>query len=170
MDAKFGFYKEHLWRFVNSVPAIAIRTDGSRNFGVLIALIALFSTIYLLSSEFVTMLPPRSDILLFQRKHVPAATHQRDDEETAFVTHGNADKLEDKNDGTSTGILEVTKGAHFVWSGLTYDIKVGKRNKRILNDIHGWVKPGTLTALMVRISSWQNNPPSYRTEACTKLI
>lgn len=35
-----------------------------------------------------------------------------------------------------------------MWRGLNYDIPVKGGTRRPLNDVNGWVKPGTLTALM----------------------
>ncbi len=40
--------------------------------------------------------------------------------------------------------------AVFHWDGVNYDIKIKKEARKLLNDVDGWVKPGTLTALMVR--------------------
>lgn len=37
----------------------------------------------------------------------------------------------------------------FHWRGLTYDITIKGEDRRILDSVDGWVKPGTLTALMV---------------------
>ncbi|KAG0143497.1 hypothetical protein CROQUDRAFT_81007 [Cronartium quercuum f. sp. fusiforme G11] len=36
----------------------------------------------------------------------------------------------------------------FTWEALTYDVKVPGGERRLLNEIYGYVKPGTLTALM----------------------
>ena len=38
--------------------------------------------------------------------------------------------------------------AIFSWRDVTYDIKIKKEERRILDHVDGWVKPGTLTALM----------------------
>lgn len=40
--------------------------------------------------------------------------------------------------------------AIFHWSGVNFDIKIKGEPRRLLDDVDGWVKPGTLTALMVR--------------------
>ena len=39
--------------------------------------------------------------------------------------------------------------AIFHWDGVNYDIKIKGEPRRLLNEVDGWVKPGTLTALMV---------------------
>lgn len=38
--------------------------------------------------------------------------------------------------------------AIFHWDGVNYDIKIKGEPRRLLNEVDGWVKPGTLTALM----------------------
>lgn len=38
--------------------------------------------------------------------------------------------------------------AIFHWSSVNYDIKIKKEPRRLLDQVDGWVKPGTLTALM----------------------
>ena len=37
----------------------------------------------------------------------------------------------------------------FTWEGVSYHITASKKRKTLLNEVDGWVKPGTLTALMV---------------------
>lgn len=36
------------------------------------------------------------------------------------------------------------------WKDLCYDISINGNKRQILDHVNGWVKPGTLTALMVR--------------------
>lgn len=113
---------------------------------------ALFSCIYVISSEFITMLPPRSDILLFQRRKVLSQPRHTDEESSMDSGIIAEEMCEMERPVRNAAKLSAGDGAHFAWSGLTYDIKVGKQTKRILDDVYGWVKPGTLTALMVSIS------------------
>jgi ABC-type multidrug transport system ATPase subunit len=40
------------------------------------------------------------------------------------------------------------KNTSFQWINLIYDVRIGKKNRRILSNVEGWVKPGTLTVLM----------------------
>jgi hypothetical protein len=42
--------------------------------------------------------------------------------------------------------------AIFSWRDVRFDIKIKKQNKKILDHVDGWVKPGTLTALMVSLT------------------
>ena len=51
---------------------------------------------------------------------------------------------------------EKIPATSFVWNEISYDIKVKKGQKRILDDMEGWVKPRTLTASTVGIWSLQD--------------
>lgn len=45
-----------------------------------------------------------------------------------------------------------TQKSIFHWEDLCYDVHIKTEERRILDNVDGWVKPGTLTALMVTIS------------------
>lgn len=45
-----------------------------------------------------------------------------------------------------SGLIQTRKP--FTWEGLNYDVPVSGGRKQLLNDVFGYVKPGTLTALM----------------------
>lgn len=51
---------------------------------------------------------------------------------------------------STTSIQEQASILH--WKDLSYEVKVPKGTKKILNSIDGWVEPGTLTALMVLLN------------------
>ncbi|XDG09979.1 hypothetical protein ABKA04_009594 [Annulohypoxylon sp. FPYF3050] len=128
--AEFGFEPEHLWR----------------NLGIVIALGVFFAWTYVTATEYITMLPPRSDILLFQRGHMPSAPHIKDEEMGTFHRSSAENLVESKK--TTDDMLGINNGAHLLWTDLSYSVKEDKDDKVILNNIDGWVKPGTLTALM----------------------
>jgi hypothetical protein len=45
----------------------------------------------------------------------------------------------------------LTAGASvFHWEDLCYDIQIKGKDRRLLDHVDGWVKPGKSTALMVR--------------------
>jgi hypothetical protein len=37
------------------------------------------------------------------------------------------------------------------WEGVTYDVKNGDKTRRLLDHVDGWLRGGTLTALMVSV-------------------
>ena len=96
------------------------------------------------------MLPPRSDVPLFQRHHMSPIPRSANEENTV-VSRVNTEELNIGRQESDTDMIGAGDGAHLFWSGLNYDVTLEHRNKRILNDMYGWIKPGTLTALMVCI-------------------
>ncbi|KUJ17815.1 putative ABC transporter [Mollisia scopiformis] len=117
-----------------------------RNFGILwIFAIGLCAT-YLLATEFITAKKSKGEVLLFRRGHTPAALKQKgSDEEVAATAIAGAEKTSSHVD-VSTIIKKQT--AIFHWEDVCYDIKIKGEPRRILDHVDGWVKPGTLTALM----------------------
>ncbi|KAF5006716.1 hypothetical protein FDECE_6926 [Fusarium decemcellulare] len=132
IEAEFGFHSQHLWR----------------NLGILMATLSVAACVYLLATEYISMLPPRPDILLFQRSHMPDVTKPQDLEGGAAIPRDNSEKFNTSSQKTASDVSCKSRGAHLVWSNLTYEIKDEKEKKVILHNIDGWVKPGTLTALM----------------------
>jgi hypothetical protein len=50
---------------------------------------------------------------------------------------------------------EQERNENFVqWEGVTYNVKNGDKTKRLLDHVDGWLRGGTLTALMVCIISF----------------
>ncbi|KAH6986602.1 ABC-2 type transporter [Ilyonectria destructans] len=93
-----------------------------RNFGILIAFLVVFMGIYFLATELNS------------------------------ATQGTAEALGSPHRGPQTesdalAAIAPQTGT-FVWKDIVYDIEIKREPRRLLNHISGWVKPGTLTALM----------------------
>ena len=90
--------------------------------------------------------------MVYPRRHVPKALTARSDEENGSVPVEKA-QLE-SSPADQSGIDRADRGiiqrqtAIFSWKDVVYDIKIKSEARRILDHIDGWVKPGTLTALM----------------------
>jgi ABC-type multidrug transport system ATPase subunit len=130
LNTSFEYYRSHLWR----------------NYGIILAFMFFFLATYIVSSEFVRAKPSKGEILVFPRGKIPAFAKEirRDEEE-----NHNAEKippLAGEADDHTAAISKQT--AIFHWQDVCYDIKIKGENRRILDHIDGWVKPGTLTALM----------------------
>ncbi len=146
------------------------KLTGYRNLGVLFGIMFIFGAIHLLATELIPARRSRGEVLLFKRTHKRKQRAQLDEEATAVATFShdtsqlesvNGDESEYDTKDKSKVIVDAIQiqSSVFHWSGLTYDIKTKTSTRRILNNIDGWVKPGTLTALMVR----PHPPPSYST-------
>ena len=102
-----------------------------------------FFATYTISAELVTASRSKGEILVFRRGHKAA------DRPKATGPH-----LDDPGNGKSVQRNEGNdskKGDIFHWKDVCYDITIKDENRRILDHVDGWVKPGTLTVLMVSL-------------------
>ncbi|KAF1950929.1 putative multidrug resistance ABC transporter [Byssothecium circinans] len=115
-----------------------------RNFGILWAFMIGLGSIYLGATEFITSKKSKGEVLVFRRGHKAFKNRSTDDLESipAGRTVGAA-----MNGSDDIAIIE-RQTAIFQWKDVCYDIQIKKEKRRILDHVDGWVKPGTLTALM----------------------
>ncbi|RYP58881.1 hypothetical protein DL770_010332 [Monosporascus sp. CRB-9-2] len=119
-----------------------------------------FGIIHLVAAEYIPARRSRGEILLFQRGHYGKRHWDRDNEKGAPETFAqdvgsmvvkpnkDASKNQPPPRDQSVSVEIQNQSAIFHWNNLNYDIKTKDGTRRILDDINGWVKPGTLTALM----------------------
>lgn len=156
--ASYEYSYSHVWRYYTWVhdylPFPACADFCYRNFGILIAYIVFFACVYVLCAEYLTVNTSQAEVLLFQRSQQPEMDSKlRLDEETPVelmpprechvaagpASHAGPDKP--MNIKKQTGVLH--------WKDLCYEVSI-KGERRVISDhIDGWVRPGTLTALMV---------------------
>ncbi|KAJ5813395.1 uncharacterized protein N7503_000145 [Penicillium pulvis] len=125
IETAYAYTNDHLWR----------------NLGIVIAFMIFFMFVYLIATEYITEAASKGEVLLFRRGIQPKA-QAGDAETTADATY----RAEEKAEGTEANIQRQT--AIFQWQDLCYDIKIKTEERRILDHVNGWVKPGTATALM----------------------
>ncbi|KAB8235266.1 ABC-2 type transporter-domain-containing protein [Aspergillus alliaceus] len=113
-----------------------------RNFGILIAFMIFFNALYLTATEFISSDKSKAEALVFRPGHAPRYLQHGEDieaEKAKVATEVRADansiRLPEQKDILS-------------WKSVCYDIPVKDGTRRLLDDVNGWVKPGTLTALM----------------------
>lgn len=129
VSESFEYEPSHLWR----------------NLGITFAFLVGNSIIYLLAAENIQALKSKGEVLIFQRGHQAKKMMKggNDEESGASLTDGSMEQpnMEQKvNIARQNGI--------FQWKDVCYDIKIKGEDRRILNNVDGWVEPGTLTALM----------------------
>ncbi|PWY89089.1 hypothetical protein BO70DRAFT_330889 [Aspergillus heteromorphus CBS 117.55] len=130
LNVSYQYYRSHLWR----------------NYGILLGFLFFSLACYIVSSELVRAKPSKGEILVFPRGKIPAFARKipgEGDLETAPISEKRP--VDDGSDHTAA-IVEQTSIFH--WQDVCYDIKVKGQTRRILDHVDGWVKPGTLTALM----------------------
>ncbi|KAL2859549.1 ABC drug exporter AbcA [Aspergillus pseudodeflectus] len=114
-----------------------------RNIGIIFVFMIGFMLVYLAATEYITEQRSKGEILVFRHGHKALKSKARDDEEDCSERSVAAEKTESDD----IAIIE-RQSAIVQWKDVCYDIKLGKENRRILDHVDGWVKPGTLTALM----------------------
>lgn len=140
----------------------------SRNFFTLLCFICGISTIYFLAVEYIDVdrVQTGSMLLLNDQKDLRAERRESDEESlSSFNTRNYAISYDipstsdgiqaPKSSDGSLGSDQTQWGSShrdtkiFQWQNICYDVDVEGESRRILDDVFGWVKPGSLTALMV---------------------
>jgi len=119
-----------------------------RNVGIIFVFIVGLCAVYLLASEFISAKKSKGEVLVFRRGQTPATLAKTPpDEEVAAASIGRSKSHGSQLQREISHVIE-RQTAIFQWQDVCYDIKIKKEDRRILDHVDGWVKPGTLTALM----------------------
>lgn len=106
-------------------------------------------TLYLLATEFISAKKSKGEVLLFRRGAVPDQGPKAD-EESNVEDRVNTDAILARQTTIPDAPPSIQKQtAVFHWDSVSYDIKIKGEPRRLLDEVDGWVRPGTLTALMV---------------------
>ncbi|KAG9723929.1 putative ABC multidrug transporter, partial [Aureobasidium melanogenum] len=131
INSSFQYYHSHKWR----------------DFGIVIAFMVGLLFAYLGATELISAKKSKGEVLVFRRGHAPAALTKTSSDDIEAAGAGKAVAEKQYNDANPADIIQK-QTAVFHWEDVCYDIKIKKEDRRILNHVDGWVKPGTLTALM----------------------
>lgn len=120
------------------------------NFGIIMAMMLFFLGTYLFGSEMIAAARSKGEVLVFRKTYLKHRRQPSSDKETA-----NTPRIV-VAENTTTG-SEKLPAIHkqtdiFQWKDVCYEIQIKNETRRILDQVDGWVKPGTLTALMVSLS------------------
>ncbi|RDL37481.1 putative ABC1 transport protein [Venustampulla echinocandica] len=132
INSAYNYYHSHKWR----------------NVAIIIAMAAFNHLVYFIASEYITAKKSKGEILVFKRGHVPPSSAKGGNDVEKFLS-GPVPVVEkpsgyiSSNEGAFRGSTSV-----FHWNNVCYDIKIKGKPRRILDCVGGWIKPGTLTALM----------------------
>jgi len=136
INTSFRYYRSHLWR----------------NLGIIFAVMIGFGATYLTAAEFISAARSKGEVLLFRRGHTPAVAH-KGDEEGVVDDRLTAQGVVAERTTTEIPVNIQKQTAIFHWQAVNYDIKIKGEPRRLLDDVDGWVKPGTLTAVSSQITS-----------------
>jgi ATP-binding cassette subfamily G (WHITE) protein 2 (PDR) len=140
LEAQFQYSYAHIWR----------------NLGFMFAFMIFFLFVYLTATELNSSTSSTAEVLVFRRGHVPkqllaAEEAAKNDEEAPIAASGTNSGRDDaqqvKEQEEQVRALAPQTDV-FTWKDVCYDIKIKGEPRRLLDNVSGWVKPGTLTALM----------------------
>ncbi|KAL6170912.1 Multidrug resistance protein [Exserohilum turcicum] len=117
-----------------------------RNYGIMWAFLIFFMFIYLAGTEFITAKKSKGEVLVFRRGHKLPIPRSRSDDDVEAANPGRPVAVQ--NDSSDEIAIIECQTAIFQWEDVCYDITIKGEPRRILDHVNGWVKPGTLTALM----------------------
>ncbi|KAI1071723.1 hypothetical protein LB507_004946 [Fusarium sp. FIESC RH6] len=130
INESYKYYNAHKWR----------------NIGILLGFIAGFLVFYIFAAEHAK--PPRSkgEILVFRKGRMPPDFEKKNGTDVEAQATDRPVVAEKGTDNATSGL---TAGASvFHWEDLCYDIQIKGKDRRLLDKVDGWVKPGLSTALM----------------------
>ncbi|OKL59742.1 hypothetical protein UA08_05240 [Talaromyces atroroseus] len=129
IEANYEYKYSHVWR----------------NYGILIAFMVFFNGLYLVGTEFFAGNVSKAESLVFRIGHAPRYLQENGDVESSQASTQNVPVQSEKNYDT----MHLPKHKDILsWKNVQYDIPVKDGTRRLLDNVNGWVKPGTLTALM----------------------
>jgi len=150
LEESYGYNPANLWR----------------NLGIILAFFIFFTCTYLVAVEYSSPPPSRGELLVFPRGKEPEyLKHKKGaqvpitaaDEETGKTEPTTVDGTH-QPDGDELHQLQSSVEAMkkellapndiFTWRNVCCDVHIKKETRRLLSNVSGYVKPGTLTALM----------------------
>jgi ABC-type multidrug transport system fused ATPase/permease subunit len=121
-----------------------------RNFGILIGFLMAFMGIYFVAVELNSNTSSSAEQLVFLRGQVPA--HLLAANKKGNTSHEDSPTSAANGEAEEAGETEVKaippQKDIFTWKDVVYDIEIKGEPRRLLDHVAGYVKPGTLTALM----------------------
>lgn len=120
-----------------------------RNFGIILGMTIFLYALQLWMSEIVASERSKGEVLMFprdkmQKNGLVKAMHT--DEETGPAETDYSTPDTPVNDSE---LAVERQTSIFHWEDVTYTVKIKDEERVILDHVDGWIKPGTLTALMV---------------------
>lgn len=127
-----------------------------RNLGILLGFLFFAYFVYFATTELNLSTASTADYLVFRRGHVPKTVQAQEqtqtDEEKPVEGPSSSGQATRPTEGPSSEASAVNVLAPqrdvFTWRNVMYDITVKGGSRRLLDNVSGWVRPGTLTALM----------------------
>lgn len=131
--AALSYNNSHLWR----------------NFGIIWAFWALFAIVTIVATSHWEATSGKNGFLLIPRENAKGTQQSAPVDEESQVkakVDWSTNARSTQNDSVDGQLIRNT--SVFTWRNLTYTVKTPSGDRVLLNNVHGWVKPGMLGALM----------------------
>lgn len=115
--------------------------DLWRNFGILVAFVAVLLSANLYLGETVQFGAGGKTITFYQKEN-----KERRKLNEALMEQWSSRRAKEKEDTGAN--LKITSESVFTWEDVCYDVPVPSGTRRLLSSVYGYVQPGKLTALM----------------------
>ena len=157
LKLSFNYEQTHMWRVSKHhfryTPMFSFSHPRNQNFGIIVAFGISFLAAYLIITEFRSNLAETRSVVKFKRgtTGIYTSVHKAEDVETAAVAAINSvNGLRGDDAKAEKALATAEKMTNaFSWEGLNYTVSISDGGERkLLNDISGYVVPGKLTALM----------------------
>ncbi|PPR00332.1 hypothetical protein CVT24_004615 [Panaeolus cyanescens] len=128
IDLSYNFKYSHIWM----------------NLGIIIAFGIGFTIALLTFTEYNTTLSTDTSVTLFKRGSKSDITHESADEEKGATNLGRAPTSPTREKAPTPKMRDI-----FSWTHINYTVPIpGHEDRKLLDDVSGFVAPGKLTALM----------------------
>jgi hypothetical protein len=118
-----------------------------RNYGIIVALTIVLFIAHLVMSELVASERSKGEVLVFRRSKMKSKGQRSTaDEETGNASAHDGEKFPSDTKSEHNVQKQVSI---FHWEKVNYQVQIKGETRTILDSVDGWIKPGTLTALMV---------------------
>ena len=138
LQSNYQYTRSHLWR----------------NFGVVIAFTVLYILITVVASELFSFTASSGGALVFKRskkaKKMLKQDAEADDEEKLKERRTSSTSIQtpDSNNNQAEFSQISKQGSIFTWKNVEYTVPYQGGHRKLVNDVHGYVKPGVMIALM----------------------
>ncbi|CDR47608.1 CYFA0S34e00650g1_1 [Cyberlindnera fabianii] len=134
LDAAYSYSNSHKWR----------------NWAITFAFCIFFLATYMIFAEYNESAKQKGEILLFQRSTLKKLKKEHKAAKNDIEGGKLRDITEQDHDEESEQHVDAIQAGKdiFHWRDVHYTVKIKSEYREILSGVDGWVKPGTLTALM----------------------
>jgi ATP-binding cassette subfamily G (WHITE) protein 2 (PDR) len=126
-------------------------------------MLAIFLAIHLVAEEYFPSQQSKGEIIVFRKGREQRISKTNDEEADPVNSYVHSMIVENAPLGSNNsetrgkGVTGIEENSTFYWSNIHYSIKTKTGTRNILTNVKGWLKPGTLTALMVGTICFHNS-------------